>query len=128
MSSCHYLLPGKPASRKPRKRRSLRLLAAVITIALAAAALLVQAPVAGQALPVSNVTPQIGPIPFTGDAYTLDPQGNLIPVSSTLTPTSAPLYNRAGDPMNLTWGSSPRRRRTRPPGTSPTTGPPTHSS
>jgi hypothetical protein len=76
----------------------------VITTALAVAALLVRAPVARAALPVSNVTPQIGLIPFAADVYTLDSQGNLIPVSNTLTPTSAPLYNEAGDLMNLTWG------------------------
>lgn len=44
----------------------------MIAIALLGAASLVQAPVAGAASPVSNVTPQIGWIPFSGDVVVLD--------------------------------------------------------
>jgi hypothetical protein len=85
-------------------RRSRRLLATLIATALASAALLVQAPDAGAAVSFSTPTPNAGIIPFTGDVYVLDPEGNLIPVSIASTPLSAPLYNLAGDPMNLTWG------------------------
>jgi hypothetical protein len=40
-----------------------------------------------------------------GDVYTIDPEGNLIPVEITSTPLSAPLYNLAGDPLNLRGGA-----------------------
>ena len=83
-------------------RRSVGILVATV---LAAAALVVQAPIASAALPVvSNVTPQIGTIPFEGDVFVLDSQGNLIPVDVFSTPASAQLFNLAGDPMNLSWG------------------------
>jgi hypothetical protein len=87
-------------------RRSGRPLATVIATGLASLALLVQAPVAGAhtTLTTSTPTANTGIIPFTGDVYSLGSEGNLIPVSITSTPLSAPLYNVAGDPMNLTWG------------------------
>jgi len=85
-------------------RRARRALATVIATGLASTALLVQAPLAGAHTSFTAPTPNIGLIPFTGDVDTLDPEGNLIPVSITSTPASAPLYNFAGDPMNLTWG------------------------
>ena len=62
-----------------------------------------RAPVA-VASSVSRPTPSVGIIPFTGDVYTIDQEGDLIPVEITSTPLSAPLYNLAGDPLNLTWG------------------------
>ena len=66
-----------------------------------ARSVVVQAPVAG-ASSVSGPTPSVGIIPFTGDVYTVDQRGDLIPVSITSTALSAPLYNLAGDPLNLT--------------------------
>lgn len=76
----------------------------MIAIALLAAASLAQAPVAGAASPISNVTPQIGLIPFPIDVYSLNSMGALIPVDPTSTPASAPLYNLGGTALNLTWG------------------------
>jgi hypothetical protein len=87
-------------------RRSGGALATVIAAALASLALLVQAPVAGAhtTFAASTPTADTGIIPFAGDVYSLGSEGNLIPVSLPATPLSAPLYNVAGDPMNLTWG------------------------
>jgi hypothetical protein len=87
-------------------RRTRRALATVMATGLASTALLVPVPVAGAhtSFTTSTPTPNVGIIPFNGDVYTLDPEGNLISVNPTLTPASAPLYNVAGDPMNLTWG------------------------
>jgi hypothetical protein len=79
--------------------------ATMIAIALAAAAFLVQAPVAGAALPVvSNYTPQIGWIPFSGDVVVLNSMGALVPVDPTSTPASAQLFNILGNSLNTTWG------------------------
>jgi len=80
------------------------MIATVIATAAACTAFVVQAPVAGASNTFTTPTPNVGIIPFTGDVYTLDPEGNLIPVAITSTPASAPLYNLAGDPLNLTWG------------------------
>jgi hypothetical protein len=91
--------------REPRRRRLRRLLAIPIATCLCCAALVVQAPVAGAALPaVSNYTPQIGLLPFAGDVYTFSSNGTLMPISPVSTPASAPLDNLAGNPLNLTWG------------------------
>ena len=85
---------------RPRLRR---VIATVIAIGAACMALAVQAPVAGASTSVTTPTPDAGLEPFTADVYTLDQAGNLIPVliSTSLT---APLYNGAGDPLNVTWG------------------------
>lgn len=90
---------------KSHQRRLVRrTLIMLIASGLAVAGLAVQAPLADAATTFTTPTPDIGIIPFTGDVYVLDSEGNLIPVSITLTPLSAALYNGAGDPMNLTWG------------------------
>jgi hypothetical protein len=102
MSSHEY--GTKPASPERRERRSGRLLAASIATAVASLALVAQPPVAGAALPASNLTRQVGLLPFTGDVFTISSLGNLIPVSLSSTAASAPLFNLAGDPLNLTFG------------------------
>jgi hypothetical protein len=102
MSSCDYLPHSKIGSFKPRGRRRSRLIATLVASCLASIALVAQPPVAGAAIMFTTPTPNVGIIPFTGDVYTIDPDGNLIPVEITSTPLSAPLYNLAGDPLNLT--------------------------
>jgi hypothetical protein len=90
--------------RRRDRRRPRRVIAAVIAAGAVCLALALQAPAAGASTTVTPPTKDLGIIPFTGDVYTIDSEGNLIPVSITLTPASAPLYNVAGDPMNLTFG------------------------
>jgi hypothetical protein len=102
MSFPHH--PNTPASQKHRERRSRRLLATLTATAAACMTLVVLAPAAVAALPVSSLTPQIGIIPFPGDVSVLNYQGALIPVDPTSTPASAALYNTAGNALNLTWG------------------------
>ena len=105
MSSPEFPLPIDRAGFVPRAHhRSRRMLGALIATALAAAAFLVQAPLAGAALPVSNLTPQIGLIPFPIDVYVLNYQGALVAVEPVSTSASAQLFNLAGNPLNLTWG------------------------
>jgi hypothetical protein len=96
----------KGASFMPRRRHhSPRLRVILIATAVACTALVVQAPVASAALPVvSNYTPQIGIVPFAGDVFTFSSSGTLMPVEPASTPASAPLYNKAGNPLNVTWG------------------------
>jgi hypothetical protein len=79
------------------------MIANVLATAAACMALVVQAPVAG-ASPLSRPTPDVGIIPFSGDIYTVDQEGSLIPVNISSTALPAPLYNLAGDPLDLTWG------------------------
>jgi hypothetical protein len=92
---------AKHATLRPSPRR---LLATLIAVGAACIALVVQIPVAAAATTFTTPTPNVGIIPFTADVYTVDQDGNLIPVSVTSTPLAAPLYNLAGDPLNLTWG------------------------
>jgi hypothetical protein len=89
-------------SRKPRRPHSA--IGALIAASLACIGLVVQAPVAGASSSLAKGAPNAGVIPFTGDVDTIGSDGNLIPVSITETPASAPLYNFAGDPLNVTWG------------------------
>jgi hypothetical protein len=93
-----------PAFRRSGRHRSRHLLAVLIATGLASIVLVVRAPVAGASNTFTTPTLNVGIIPFTGDVYAVDPEGNLIPVALTTTPLSAPLYNLAGDPLNLTWG------------------------
>ena len=92
---------SKRATRRPYPRR---VAATLIAIGLAAIGLVVQAPIADASITFTAPTPNVGIIPFTSDVYTVDQDGNLIPVQLTTTPLSAPLYNVAGDPLNVTWG------------------------
>jgi hypothetical protein len=71
------------------------LAAGALCLALALA-LAVRVPAAGASTP----TPDVGVLAFPGDVYTLNYQGALILAD----PTSAPLYNLAGNALNLTWG------------------------
>ncbi|MBV9334967.1 MAG: hypothetical protein JO262_19690 [Solirubrobacterales bacterium] len=73
-------------------RRSRRPLATLIATTAVCLAFLVQAPIAGATVPVSNVTPQIGLIPLPVDVVFLNQMGALIPVNPVSTPASAPLF------------------------------------
>jgi hypothetical protein len=91
--------------RKGRWPRGLRaLLAVLMATSLASVVLGMAAPLAVASNSVSTASADVGLVPFTGDVYTVDSEDNLIPVTITSTPLSAPLYNVAGDPLNLTWG------------------------
>jgi hypothetical protein len=70
----------------------------------ASMALVVQAPVAAAAPRVSNLITEIGVLPFAGDVFTIGSNGTLIAVDPSSTQLSAPLFNLAGEPLNLTWG------------------------
>jgi hypothetical protein len=87
-----------------RRRRARRWLPSAVATIVVFLALVVQPSVAGAMLLGSNLTRQVGIIPFTGDVFTISSAGNLIPVSLSSTPASAPLFNLAGDPLNLTFG------------------------
>src|SRR5262249_47812106 len=43
--------------------------------------------------------------PFAGDVYTIGSNGSLIAVDPSMTPLTAPLFNLASSPLNLTWGA-----------------------
>lgn len=90
--------------RRRDRYRLRRVIAAVVAAGAVCMTLALQAPAAGASTTVTPPAKDIGIIPFTGDVYTIDSEGNLIPVSLTFTAASAPLYNVAGDPMNLTFG------------------------
>ncbi len=62
------------------------------------------APVAAASATFSTPTGQRGILPFAGDVYTIGSNGSLIAVDPSVTPLSAPLFNLAGEPLNLTWG------------------------
>jgi len=94
--------PGLGRRRESRRLR--RMIAAVIAVGAVCMALTVRAPAAGASTTVTTPALDVGIIPFTGDVYALDQYGNLIPVLITSTSLSAPLYNEAGDPLNVTWG------------------------
>jgi hypothetical protein len=84
--------------------RSHRVVIALIGAALAAAALVVQAPSAGASNTFTRSAPDVGILPFSGDVYTIGSNGSLIAVDPSSTPATAPLFNLAGTPLNLTWG------------------------
>jgi hypothetical protein len=89
----------------PRARpRSYRVVIALTAAALAAGALVVQAPAAGASATYTRSAPDVGILPFAGDVYTIGSNGSLIAVDPSATPASAPLFNLAGQPLNLTWG------------------------
>jgi hypothetical protein len=67
-------------------------------------ALAALAPAAGASTGRTTPTPDVGLLPFAGDVFTIGSNGSLIPVDPSMTPTSAPLFNLAGSPLNLTWG------------------------
>jgi hypothetical protein len=86
------------------RRRSRRALATLIATVLAAVGLVVQVPAASADGGGGNATPDRGIVPFPGDVYTVGSNGSLIAVDPRQTPASAPLFNLAGEPLNLTWG------------------------
>lgn len=99
------LLPAERARSKSRERNGARrVLAALIATSLAGVVLVVLAPVAGASTSTATATSVVGIIPFPGDVYVLNSEGALIPVDPSSTPASAPLFNLAGDAMNVTWG------------------------
>lgn len=49
-------------------------------------------------------TPDVGILPFAGDVFTIGSNGSLIAVDPSRTALTAPLFNAAGSPLNLTWG------------------------
>src|SRR5215469_6688196 len=92
-----------PRGRRER-RRPCRMIASVIAVAAACMASAALAPAAGASTNRTTATPDIGIIPFAGDVFTIGSNGSLIPVDPSFTPASAPLFNLAGSPLNLTWG------------------------
>jgi hypothetical protein len=98
--------PARTAGLGRRRDRHFprRVIAAVIAAGAVCVALALQAPAAGASTTVTPPTKDLGIIPFTSDIYTISSEGNLIPISIDQTPASAPLYNLAGDSMNLTYG------------------------
>lgn len=86
--------PGRPR----------RALLATIATSLAVIGLVVQTPVAGASISVSQPTPNIGIIPLPADVFTPSANGTLIPIFPLSTPLSAPPFNLAGNALNLTWG------------------------
>ncbi|HSZ49103.1 MAG TPA: hypothetical protein VK823_27455, partial [Streptosporangiaceae bacterium] len=75
---------------------------AVVVVCLGALALF--APAAGASTTITTPVKDTGIIDFPGDVYTLNYEGALIPADPTSTAASAPLYNLAGNALNLTWG------------------------
>jgi hypothetical protein len=86
------------------RRRPRRVIAAVIVVGAVCAALAVQAPTARASTTFTTPTPDVGIVPFSGDVYTVSANGTLITVDPTSTSLSAPLFNLAGDSLNVTWG------------------------
>jgi len=85
----------------PRPRR---VIAAVIAAGAVCLALAVQAPAAGALTTLTTPTPDVGTVPLAGDVYTASANGTLIPVLPDSAPASTPLYNLAGNALNVTWG------------------------
>ena len=85
-------------------RRSRRAFLATIVTSFAVTGLAVQAPAASAATTFTQPTVNVGIIPLPGDVYTISANGTLIPILPLSTPLSAPLYNLAGNALNLTWG------------------------
>ncbi len=85
--------------RKRERRPPHRIVAKLIVAFLATGAFVVQAPVAAAA-----DAPNVGVLPFAGDVFTVGSNDSLIAVDPSATPLSAPLFNLAGGPLNLTWG------------------------
>jgi hypothetical protein len=80
-----------------------RFLTATAT-SLAVIGLVVQTSVASASTTFTTPTANVGIIPFAGDVFQSSANGTLIPVDLASTPASAPLYNLAGNALNLTWG------------------------
>jgi hypothetical protein len=90
--------------RRRERHRRRRVIAAVIAVGAACMAFAVQAPVADASTTFTTPTPDVGIVPFAGDVYTPSSNGTLIPVLPDSAPASTPLYNLAGNTLNVTWG------------------------
>jgi hypothetical protein len=91
-------------SKSHKPGRSRRALITLTTAAVTCAALVVQSPAADASGFHGQRTANVGVVPFSGDVYTPSSNGTLIPVLPDSTPLSAPLFNLAGNPLNVTWG------------------------
>ncbi len=80
-----------------------RALLATIATSLAVIGLAVPAPAASAATTFTPPTANVGIIPLPADVFTLSANGTLIPMLPLSTPLSAPLFNLAGNALNLTW-------------------------
>jgi hypothetical protein len=92
--------PNRRNTSSPRHRALL----ATIATSLAAIGLAVPVPAASAATTFTPPTANVGIIPLPADVFTLSANGTLIPVLPLSTPLSAPLFNLAGNALNLTWG------------------------
>jgi hypothetical protein len=90
--------------RRRESPRPRRVIGAVIAAGAVCMALAVQAPTAGALTTLTTPTPDAGIVPFAGDVYTASANGTLIPVLPDSAPASTPLYNLAGNALNVTWG------------------------
>ena len=90
--------------RRRRSNRPRRGIAAIMAVGAVCMALAVQAPAASASTTFTTPVPDVGILPFAGDVFTASQNGTLIPVLPDSTALSAPLYNLAGNPLNLTWG------------------------
>jgi hypothetical protein len=109
MSATTPFSPERPArtaglGRRCESPRPRRVIAAVIAVGAVCMALAVQAPTAGALTTLTTPAPDVGIVPFAGDVYTASLNGTLTPVLPDSTPASAPLYNLAGNALNVTWG------------------------
>jgi hypothetical protein len=73
--------------------------------ALGLSAILSAVPAGALSLSPSARTPDKGVEAFAGDVYRTAPNGVLIAVDPRTTPDSAALYNAAGNPLGVTWGT-----------------------
>jgi hypothetical protein len=100
--------PPQPNRRNTSSPRHRALLATIAT-SLAVIGLAVPVPAASAATTFTPPTANVGTIPLPADVFTLSANGTLIPILPLSTPLSAPLFNLAGNALNVTWGqwSSP---------------------
>jgi hypothetical protein len=92
--------PNRRNTSSPRHRALL----ATIATSLAVIGLAVPVPAASAATTFTPPTANVGIIPLPADVFTLSANGTLIPTLPLSTPPSAPLFNLAGNALNLTWG------------------------
>jgi hypothetical protein len=87
-----------------KRRRSRRVLLAVIATGVTYVGVVVQAPVASASTTYTTPTADLGILPFALDVWRIGSNGSLIPVDPSVAPLSTPLFNLGGSPLNLTWG------------------------
>jgi hypothetical protein len=86
------------------RRRARRVLAALLAAGVASITLSAPGAVAAGASSHAKRTPNVGLLPFAGDVYQSSSNGTLIGVDPSSTPAATPLYNLAGNALNVTWG------------------------